>query len=201
MRLRASLGAVLVLIILVAACGGDGGGDKPRAADTGTSTTSTSSVSTTTPTTPLGQPEGTFDGVAWKVSEKPDADGTCQTVDLTGRPTGFSANGERACVPVPSKDSQGSDPVELASGTEQAAGGAPVFVSGFSAPEIESLQVSTANGPAAVTRWPSGGFIAWSATPATTITFTIDEQPHSCAVEWVDRDGAPKPTQRCTPAR
>jgi hypothetical protein len=185
---------VVVLTVVVAACGGDDGGDK-KAGSTSTSTTSTTSASASTTSTTLpGKPDGTYDGVVWKVEEKPDANGTCQTVDLSGRPTDFAGNGERSCVPVPSRDSQGSDPVELASGTNQSTGGSPVFISGFSAPEIDDLQVSTANGPATVTRFPSGGFIAWSATPATSVTFTVDEQPRSCAVEWV---GA-KPTQRCS---
>jgi hypothetical protein len=197
MQLRASLLGALVLTVAVAACGGDGGGDKPAASTSSSSSTTSSPAASTTPTTALGQPDGTYDGVTWKVEEKPDADGTCQTVELGGRPTDFAGNGTKSCVPVPAKDSQGADPVELASGTNQTAGGAPVFISGFSAPEIESLQVSTADGPATVTRWPSGGFIAWSSQPAESITFTIDEQPHSCAVAWVERDGVSKPTQRC----
>ena len=191
MRLRASLLGVVVLTVAVAACGG-GGDDKP-AASTSTSATSSPSASTT-PTTAPGQPDGTYDGVVWKVDEKPSAEGTCQTVDLSGRATGFTGSGKKVCVPVPSRDSQGSDPVELASGTNQSTGGAPVFISGFSAPELDDLQVTTASGPATVTRFPSGGFIAWSATPATTITFTVDEQPGSCTVEW----GGAKPTQKCT---
>jgi hypothetical protein len=193
MRLRASLGAVLVLTIAVAACGG-GDGDSSKSASTSTSTTSTTSgpSASTTPTTAPGQPEGTFDGITWKVDEKPDATGTCQTVQLSGGPTDFPGNGKKSCVPVPAKDSVGADPVELASGSDD---GRPSFISGFSAPEIENLQVATANGPATVTRWPSGGFIAWSATPATTITFTVDAKPQSCAVEWT---GA-RPTQKCTP--
>jgi hypothetical protein len=194
MRLRAALLGVLVLSIVVAACGGDDGGDSSKTASTSTSTTSAPPVSTT-PTTALGRPEGSFDGVSWKVDEQPDANGTCQTIQLSGRTTDFAGNGEKACVPVPSRDSVGSDPVELVTGTDQSSGGAPVFIAGFSAPEIADVQVATADGPATVTRWPSGGFIAWSHTPAQTITFTLDTKPHTCRVEW--SDGTPK--QRCEP--
>jgi hypothetical protein len=196
MRLRATLGAVLVLTIVVAACGDDGGGDKTKAAGTSPSTTSTTAAPSTTPTTaPPARPEGTFDGVTWKVSEKPDADGTCQTVELSGGATGFAGNGSRSCVPVPAKDSQGADPVEIASGTDS---DAPMFISGFTAPEIRDFQVVTASGPATVTRWPSGGFIAWSSEPATKVTFTVDGKPQSCAVEWVDAKGIALPSQRCS---
>jgi hypothetical protein len=193
MRLRASLLGVLALTVGVAACGGDDGGEKPAAStSTSTSTTSVPSASTTSTTAP-GQPDGTFDGVTWKVSEKPDADGTCQTVRLSGRPTNFAGSGVAVCVPVPSRDSVGSDPVELASGTNEQVGDEPMFISGFTAPEIQDVQVSTAAGPATVTRWPSGGFIAWSHSPAQTVTFTLDGKPRSCTVEWA---GA-KPTQKC----
>jgi hypothetical protein len=68
-----------------------------------------------------------------------------------------------------------------------------VFVSGFTAPELSDVQVSTAAGPATVTRFPSGGFIAWSTEPAQTVTFTLDGNPRRCTVEW---DGT-KPTQKC----
>jgi hypothetical protein len=191
MRFRAAIGVVVVGAVVVAACGDDGGGGG-RATDTTTSTSTTSRPSaTTTSTAAPGRPEGTYDGVSWKVEEQPDATGTCQTVELSGRPTDFPGNGTRSCVPVPSKDSQGSDPVELASGSDAEG---PMFVSGFSAPEIDDLQVSTANGPATVTRWPSGGFIAWSSNPATALMFTVDDKPQTCAVEWVGT----KPTQKCT---
>jgi hypothetical protein len=198
MRMRAALGAGLALTIVVAACGGEGS-DQPKAADTSTSTstTSTTGPAGTTSTTAPGRPEGTYDGVSWKVDEKPDANGTCQTVRLSGRPTDFLANDTKSCVPVPSRDSEGSDPVELASGTNEQVGDEPMFISGFTAPEIQDVQVSTDAGPATVTRWPSGGFIAWSSSPARTVTFTIDGDPRSCAVEWVDRDGTAWPSQRC----
>jgi hypothetical protein len=198
MRLRAALFGVLVLTVVAVSCGGDDGGDSSKSASTSsTSTTSTTAPSaSTTPTTAPGRPEGTYDGVTWKVVEKPDANGTCQTIQLGGRPTDFAGNDEKVCVPVPSRDSVDSDPIELVSGTDQSTGGAPVFIAGFSAPEIVDVQVSTADGPAAVTRWPSGGFIAWSRTPAQTITYTLDTKPHTCAVEW--NGGNPK--QRCEPA-